>query len=67
MIADQCFSKEWITQKRAEMGSVDPALLEKSIYGEFPASLRSGKKFAEGKSEGQTFPKPPACREAGSG
>ena len=37
------------------------------LFREFPASLRSGKKFAEGKSEGQTFPKPPACREAGSG
>jgi hypothetical protein len=33
MISDQCFSKEWITQKRGEMGSVNPALLEKSIYG----------------------------------
>lgn len=32
MIANQCFSKEWITRKRGEMGSVDPALLEKSIH-----------------------------------
>ncbi len=32
MIVGQCFSKEWITQKRGEMGSVDPALLEKAIH-----------------------------------
>ena len=32
MIANKCFSKEWITRKRGETGSVDPALLEKSIH-----------------------------------
>lgn len=32
MIANQCFTKEWITRKREEMGSVDPVLLEKSIH-----------------------------------
>ena len=32
MIASQCFNKEWVTLKRSEMGSVDPALLEKSIH-----------------------------------
>ena len=32
MIANQCFTKEWVTRKRGEMGSVDPTLLEKSIH-----------------------------------
>ncbi len=32
MIANKCFSKEWITRRRGEMGSVDPALMEKSIH-----------------------------------
>ncbi len=32
MITNQCVTKEWIAQKRSEMGSVDPALLEKSIH-----------------------------------
>ena len=32
MIANQCFSKEWIIQKRSEIGSIDPALLEKAIH-----------------------------------
>ena len=32
MIANQCFTKEWVARKRQEMGSVDPALLEKSIH-----------------------------------
>lgn len=32
MIANQCFTKEWIARKRVDMGSVDPALLEKSIH-----------------------------------
>ena len=32
MIADQCFTKEWVIRKRGEMGRVDPALLEKSIH-----------------------------------
>lgn len=32
MIANQCFTKEWITTKREEIGGVDPALLEKSIH-----------------------------------
>lgn len=30
MIANQCFTKEWVVRKRGEMGGVDPALLEKS-------------------------------------
>ena len=33
---------------------------------EFPASLRSGKKFAGGEAKGQMFPKPAACSGAGS-
>lgn len=32
MIANQCFTRAWIAKKRGEMGSVDPALLEKSIH-----------------------------------
>ena len=32
MIANQCLTKEWIARKKQEMGSVDPALLEKSIH-----------------------------------
>lgn len=32
MIADQCFTKEWVDKKRQELGSVDPTLLEKSIH-----------------------------------
>ncbi|OGX25029.1 MAG: hypothetical protein A3J51_02530 [Omnitrophica WOR_2 bacterium RIFCSPHIGHO2_02_FULL_45_21] len=32
MIANQCFTKEWVVRKKQEMGSVDPALLEKSIH-----------------------------------
>lgn len=32
MIANQCFTKEWVTRKRGEMGGIDPALLEKSIH-----------------------------------
>ena len=32
MIANQCFTKEWVDKKKREMGSVDPALLEKSIH-----------------------------------
>lgn len=32
MIANQCFTKEWVVRKRGEMGGVDPVLLEKSIY-----------------------------------
>ena len=32
MIANQCFTKEWVVRKKHEMGSVDPALLEKSIH-----------------------------------
>lgn len=32
MIANQCFTKEWVIRKKQEMGSVDPALLEKSIH-----------------------------------
>lgn len=32
MIANQCLTKEWVARKKQEMGSVDPALLEKSIH-----------------------------------
>ena len=32
MIENKCFTKEWIAQKRQDLGRVDPALLEKSIY-----------------------------------
>jgi hypothetical protein len=32
MIANQCFTKEWVARKKQEMGSVDPDLLEKSIH-----------------------------------
>ena len=32
MIDNKCFTKEWIDQKRRDLGRVDPALLEKSIY-----------------------------------
>ncbi len=32
MIVNQCFTKEWVVRKKQEMGSVDPALLEKSIH-----------------------------------
>ncbi len=32
MIANQCFTKEWIIRKRSEMGKVDPVLLEKCIH-----------------------------------
>ncbi|MDP2929982.1 MAG: nucleotidyl transferase AbiEii/AbiGii toxin family protein [Candidatus Omnitrophota bacterium] len=32
MIEDKCFTKDWIERKREELGRVDPALLEKSIY-----------------------------------
>jgi len=32
MLANQCFTKEWIARKRSELGRVDPALLEKSIH-----------------------------------
>ncbi len=40
MIANQCFTKEWIARKRVDMGSVDPVLLEKSIH--FKIFLFSG-------------------------
>ncbi len=32
MIANQCVTKEWVVRKKQEIGSVDPALLEKSIH-----------------------------------
>ncbi len=32
MIANKCFTKEWVAGKRSEMGGVDPVLLEKSIH-----------------------------------
>jgi len=32
MLTDQCFTKEWVTRKKGEMGRVDPALLEKCIH-----------------------------------
>lgn len=32
MVANQCLTKEWVLKKKREMGSVDPALLEKSIH-----------------------------------
>jgi len=32
MIENKCFTKGWIQGKREELGRVDPALLEKSIY-----------------------------------
>ena len=32
MIANKCLTKEWVARKKQEMGSVDPALLEKSIH-----------------------------------
>lgn len=31
MINRECFTRDWILQKRAELGTVDPTLLEKSI------------------------------------
>jgi nucleotidyltransferase AbiEii toxin of type IV toxin-antitoxin system len=32
MIADACFSEEWQTRKREELGGCDPVLLEKTIH-----------------------------------
>lgn len=32
MIADACFSAEWQTRKREELGGCDPTLLEKTIH-----------------------------------
>ena len=32
MIAIECFTKEWQTRKRAELGGCDPVLLEKTIH-----------------------------------
>jgi len=32
MIENKCFTASWVEQKRRELGRVDPALLEKSIY-----------------------------------
>ena len=32
MIADQCFTIEWQTSKREELGGCDPVLLEKTIH-----------------------------------
>ncbi|MFA6635517.1 MAG: nucleotidyl transferase AbiEii/AbiGii toxin family protein [Candidatus Omnitrophota bacterium] len=32
MIENRCFTASWIEQKRREIGRVDPALLEKTIY-----------------------------------
>ena len=32
MIADECFSGEWQTRKREELGGCDPVLLEKTIH-----------------------------------
>lgn len=32
MIASECLNRDWIIRKREELGSVDPALLEKSIH-----------------------------------
>jgi len=32
MIAGQCFTRGWQTQKRAELGGCDPVLLEKTIH-----------------------------------
>ncbi len=32
MIDPKCFTKDWITQKRQDLGRIDPALLEKSIH-----------------------------------
>ncbi|MCG2739218.1 MAG: DUF1846 domain-containing protein [Syntrophaceae bacterium] len=40
--------------------------LKHPVNGEFPARLRSGKNFAGGEAEGQTFPMPPGCRTVGS-
>lgn len=32
MVENKCFTASWVEQKRRELGRVDPALLEKSIY-----------------------------------
>ena len=32
MIADKCFTNEWINARRGQIGKVDPVLLEKSIH-----------------------------------
>src|SRR5260221_8895973 len=32
MIADRCFTREWQTRKREELGGCDPVLLEKTVH-----------------------------------
>ena len=32
MIADQCFTREWISARQAELGGGDPTLIEKTIH-----------------------------------